>query len=107
MLTRRENLLIRPWQQRRYNNHKDKVKFHFIFNIFANIKTQLRAATAVIDSGPPKERGHVTMKLKKMQFEEERIEKIELDNVRLLQRMASIMRTSRLDNKWITEPPGG
>ena len=64
-------------------------------------------ATAVIDSGPPKERGHVTHKLKKLQVEDERTERIEHDNVRLLQRMASIMRTNRLDNRWITEPPGG
>ncbi|CAB3365373.1 Hypothetical predicted protein [Cloeon dipterum] len=91
MLTRRENLLIRPWQQRRFNSHKEKVK----------------SAKAVIDSGPPKERGHVTLKLKKLQFEEERTEKIEKDNIRLLQRMAAIMSTSRLDNRWLTDPPGG
>ncbi|XP_059487106.1 uncharacterized protein LOC132203380 [Neocloeon triangulifer] len=88
MLKRRENLLILPWQQRRFKSHREKIK----------------SARPVIDSGPPKDRGHVTVKLKKLQCEEERTEKIKQDNIRLLQRMTAIMRTSRLDNQWITEP---
>lgn len=30
MLTRRENLLIRPWQQRRYDSHREKVIYNFV-----------------------------------------------------------------------------
>ncbi|KAL0274246.1 UNVERIFIED_CONTAM: hypothetical protein PYX00_006717 [Menopon gallinae] len=89
MLTRREKLLVRPWQLRRYNNHRKKVL----------------TALPVIDFGPPPQRGHVTLKLKKLQKEGERRTKIEEDNFRLLQRMGAIMKKNRLDNYWETEPP--
>ncbi|KAJ9585281.1 hypothetical protein L9F63_002911 [Diploptera punctata] len=88
MLTRREKLLIRPWQQRRYNNHRRKVQ----------------SALPAIDVGPPTLHGHVCCKLKKQQNEQERMARIERDNCRLLQRMGTIMRTKRLDNEW-TKPP--
>ncbi|XP_047114187.1 uncharacterized protein LOC124794686 isoform X1 [Schistocerca piceifrons] len=89
MLTRREKLLIRPWQQRRYNNHRRKVQ----------------SALPAIDSSPPPTRQHVCCKLKKLQWEEERCARIEEDNFRLLQRMGHIMRTNRLDNHWTKTPP--
>ncbi|XP_049827924.1 uncharacterized protein LOC126267095 isoform X2 [Schistocerca gregaria] len=89
MLTRREKLLIRPWQQRRYNNHRRKVQ----------------SALPAIDSTPPPTRQHVCCKLKKLQWEEERCARIEEDNFRLLQRMGHIMRTNRLDNHWTKTPP--
>ncbi|KAF4532475.1 hypothetical protein B566_EDAN003051 [Ephemera danica] len=71
-----------------------------------NISAQVHSALPAIDASAPAERNHVAHKLKKVQREEERVCRIESDNVRLLQRMAAIMRTSRLDNRWITEPPG-
>ncbi|XP_069696738.1 uncharacterized protein [Periplaneta americana] len=89
MLTRREKLLIRPWQQRRYDHHLRKVQ----------------SALPAIDVGPPPSRGHVCCKLKKQQSEQERAARIERDNCRLLQRMGTIMRKNRLDNHWVTPPP--
>lgn len=59
----------------------------------------------MIDFGPPPQRGHVALKLKKLQKEGERRTKIEEDNFRLLQRMGAIMKKNRLDNYWETEPP--
>ncbi|GFG39528.1 hypothetical protein Cfor_00958 [Coptotermes formosanus] len=89
MLSRREKLLIRPWQQRRYNHHRRKVQ----------------CALPAIDVGPPLTRSHVCCKLKRQQSEQERRTKIEQDNCRLLQRMGTIMRTNRLDNHWVNPPP--
>ncbi|XP_063234414.1 uncharacterized protein LOC134537659 [Bacillus rossius redtenbacheri] len=89
MLTRREHLLVRPWQQQRFKNHRRKVQ----------------SALPAIDVGPPPPRGHVCCKLKKLQWEEERCAQIEEDNFRLLQRMGSIMQTNRLDNHWLSQPP--
>ncbi|KAJ1520253.1 hypothetical protein ONE63_004460 [Megalurothrips usitatus] len=89
MLTRRENLLVRPWQQRRYHNHRRKVE----------------SALPVIDVGPPAERGHVSCKLKQVQSEEERCAQIGRDNCALVLRLAHIMRTSRVDNVWRQPPP--
>ncbi|PSN54792.1 hypothetical protein C0J52_01983 [Blattella germanica] len=91
MLTRREKLLIRPWQQRRYNHHRRKVR--------------VQSALPAIDVGPPAQHGHVCCKLKKQQSEQERTARIERDNCRLLQRMGTIMRTNRLDNHWDSPPP--
>ncbi|XP_039279795.1 uncharacterized protein LOC111060105 isoform X5 [Nilaparvata lugens] len=89
MLSRRENLLIRPWQERRYVNHRKKVD----------------GALPAIDVSPPTERAHVTCKLKKLQKEAERCSRIEKDNFTLLQHLSSIMHTSRVDNMWIEAPP--
>ncbi|EEB19700.1 conserved hypothetical protein [Pediculus humanus corporis] len=89
MLTRREKLLTRPWQLRRYNYHKKK----------------LVNAVSVIDIGPPAERDHVTIKLKKLQKERERQMKIEDENFILLQHLGSIMSKKRVDNYWEKEPP--
>ncbi|XP_021936059.1 uncharacterized protein LOC110837820 isoform X3 [Zootermopsis nevadensis] len=89
MLTRREKLLILPWQQRRYNHHRRKVQ----------------SALPAIDVRPPPTHGHVCCKLKKQQREQERTTQIEQENYRLLQRMGTITQTSRLDNHWVTPPP--
>ncbi|RZF41116.1 hypothetical protein LSTR_LSTR002748 [Laodelphax striatellus] len=89
MLSRRENLLIRPWQERRYVNHRKKVD----------------GALPAIDVSPPTQRAHVTCKLKKLQKEAERCSRIEKDNFTLLQHLSSIMHTSRVDNMWIEAPP--
>ncbi|KAG8305498.1 hypothetical protein J6590_068890 [Homalodisca vitripennis] len=89
MLTRRENLLIRPWQERRYINHRNKVE----------------SALPAIDVRPPAQRQHVACKLKKQQKEAERCERIHQDNFTLLQHLSSIMKTNRLDNYWVEAPP--
>ncbi|XP_058825576.1 uncharacterized protein LOC131685706 [Topomyia yanbarensis] len=89
MLTKKEKLLIRPWQMQRYYNHRIKVE----------------TAVPAIDFHPPADRAHITQKLKKQQKERERTEKIERDNIRLLQRLGSIMSTKRLDNIWTHARP--
>ncbi|XP_044729665.1 uncharacterized protein CFAP97D2 [Chrysoperla carnea] len=89
MLSKRDNLLIRPWQQRRFENHRRKVQ----------------SALPAIDSGTPAFRGHVCCKLKRKQTEKERCIQIESDNLRLLQKMQSIMKKNRLDNHWRTPQP--
>ncbi|XP_053696755.1 uncharacterized protein LOC128744037 [Sabethes cyaneus] len=89
MLTKKEKLLIRPWQMQRYYNHRVKVE----------------TAAPAIDFHPPAERAHITQKLKKLQKERERTEKIERDNIRLLQRLGAIMSKKRLDNIWTHARP--
>lgn len=89
MLTKKEKLLIRPWQMQRYYNHRIKVE----------------TAGPAIDFHPPPERAHITQKLKKLQKERERKEKIERDNIRLLQRLGAIMSKKRLDNIWTQARP--
>ncbi|XP_018578253.1 uncharacterized protein LOC108916474 [Anoplophora glabripennis] len=89
MISRKDNLLVRPWQQRKFENHRRKVQ----------------SALPAIDTSPPAYRSHVTIKLKKQQNENERCRKIERDNFLLLQKMDYIMKTSRLDNFWRTPQP--
>lgn len=89
MLTKKEKLLIRPWIVQRYNQHREKV-----------IKAVPR-----IDFSPPAEHVHVTLKLKKAQKELERRQQIEHENIRLLQRLGSIMNKKRIDNFWSQPRP--
>ncbi|KAB0797868.1 hypothetical protein PPYR_08861 [Photinus pyralis] len=89
MLSRRDKLLILPWQQRKYENHLRKVK----------------SAAPVIDNRPPVSREHVAVKLKRKQTEIERQTKIERDNLILLQKLQSLTRKNRVDNYWQTPPP--
>uniref|UniRef100_A0A182QEI6 Uncharacterized protein n=1 Tax=Anopheles farauti TaxID=69004 RepID=A0A182QEI6_9DIPT len=89
MLTKKEKLLIRPWQMQRYINHRIKVV----------------TAMPAIDFHPPPERVHIAQKLKKQQKELERKEKIEQENIRLLQRLGAIMSKKRLDNIWTYTRP--
>lgn len=51
MLTRREKLLVLPWQERRWTQHRVRVK----------------TAVSAVDTQPPAIRSHVTVKLKKLQ----------------------------------------
>ncbi|XP_014285056.1 uncharacterized protein [Halyomorpha halys] len=89
MLTLRENLLSRPWQERRYIQHRHKVE----------------TALPVIDNKPPLQHLHVNCKLKKHQREKERCAQIVSDNFTLLQHLSVITRTSRVDNVWDEPPP--
>jgi hypothetical protein len=89
MLTKKEKLLIYPWQLKRFNQHRKKVE----------------NAEPAIDFDPPNEYPHITLKLKKFQKESERQEKVNRDNIRLLQRLGSIMTTKRLNNFWVSPRP--
>lgn len=74
---------------KRFNQHRRKV---------AN-------AEPAIDFDPPNEYPHITLKLKKFQKENERQEKVNRDNIRLLQRLGAIMTTKRLMNFWKSPRP--
>ncbi|XP_063376699.1 uncharacterized protein LOC134664059 [Cydia fagiglandana] len=89
MLSRRDKLYVQPWEERRFQDHRSKV----------------RSALPAIDDRPPPPRAHVAVKLKKYQREADRARKIEQDNYSLLQRLSSIMKTKRLDNCWETPLP--
>ncbi|CAH0389556.1 unnamed protein product [Bemisia tabaci] len=89
MLSKREKLLIQPWQERRYIDHRRKVN----------------SALPAIDVEPPATRGHVLYKSKKLQKESERCAQITEDNFILIRHLSDIMRTHRVDNYWIQEPP--
>lgn len=89
MFTKKEKILIRPYWEKRYHQHREKV-----------IKAIPR-----IDFHPPAEHNHVTLKLKKAQKELERQKQIENENIRLLQRLGSIMTKKRIDNFWQTPRP--
>lgn len=89
MLTKKEKLLIRPWIIQRYHQHRRKVQ----------------SAGPAIDFYPPNNYPHITAKLKKLQKEFERQQQVKKDNIRLLQRLGSIMTTKRLKNFWETPRP--
>lgn len=89
MLTKKEKLLIYPWQLKRFHQHRMKVQ----------------SAGPAIDFYPPHNYPHITDKLKKLQKESERQDKVNKDNIRLLQRLGSIMTTKRLKNFWDTPRP--
>ncbi|CRK94529.1 CLUMA_CG008032, isoform A [Clunio marinus] len=89
MLTKKEKLLIYPWQMKRFHQHRQKVQ----------------SAGPAIDFYPPNDYPHITEKLKKVQKESERQDKVNKDNIRLLQRLGSIMTTKRLKNFWDTPRP--
>ncbi|XP_005186189.1 uncharacterized protein LOC101887749 [Musca domestica] len=84
MISRRDKLLNYPWEQRRYEQHREKVK----------------SAKAAIDRSPPIFYPHVVQKAKKQQSERERILNVEAENVRLLQSLSDIMRNKRMSDFW-------
>ncbi|CAH2104121.1 unnamed protein product [Euphydryas editha] len=89
MLSRREKLLVQPWEDRRYKDHRQKVA----------------SARAAVDAAAPAARPHVALKLKKWQRERERRDKLRDDNFGLLQRLARLMAARRLDDRWDRPPP--
>ncbi|XP_013178760.1 PREDICTED: uncharacterized protein LOC106125893 [Papilio xuthus] len=89
MLSRRDKLLIQPWEDRRYKDHRLKVK----------------SALPEIDSRAPCARPHVARKLRRERCEAERSARVVRDNFTLLQRLAVVMATTRLDNRWHKPPP--
>ncbi|XP_037977287.2 uncharacterized protein LOC119694606 [Plutella xylostella] len=84
MLSRRDKLLIQPWEDRRFRDHRYKVQ----------------SVLPTVDTGPPAPRPHVAVKLKKWRRELDRTEQVRRDNAALLQRLGAIMRVNRLDNHW-------
>ncbi|CAG9862710.1 unnamed protein product [Phyllotreta striolata] len=89
MISKKEYLLVRPWQQRKFIQHRKKVL----------------TALPAIDNNPPPFRAHVNIKLKKQQKEKDRCRRIEHDNYLLLQRLNYVMNTSRVDNTWRSPQP--
>lgn len=61
---------------------------------------KVQSAQPAIDFASPVQQPHVLIKLKKIQRERERIEEIERENQRLLQKLSHIMTINRLENYW-------
>ncbi|XP_070538403.1 sperm axonemal maintenance protein CFAP97D1-like [Ptychodera flava] len=77
-------ILQQRWDQKYYDEHRQKVK----------------EAQPMVDTKAPKTYVHLHLKLKKLQLEEERLATIERDNRILLEKMSIIMRTrGRVDNR--------
>ncbi|XP_048049823.1 sperm axonemal maintenance protein CFAP97D1 isoform X2 [Megalobrama amblycephala] len=66
------------WDKNCYEMHRSKVK----------------SAKPTINTTPPKTYGHLLVKFKKRQLEEERVSRIERDNQMLLDKMSHIMQTN-------------
>ncbi|XP_028993327.1 sperm axonemal maintenance protein CFAP97D1 isoform X2 [Betta splendens] len=76
--------LQQKWDKASYDLHRRKVE----------------SAKAVVNTSPPKTYGHLALKLKKQQLEEEWTRKIERENDMLMEKIAHIMRTTgAVDNK--------
>ncbi|CAB3237673.1 unnamed protein product [Arctia plantaginis] len=84
MLSRRDKLLIQPWEERRFKDHRSKL-------------AKMRAA---VDTRAPAARPHVALKLKKASQEQDRTNRVQRDNYTILQRLERIMKVNRLDNRW-------
>ncbi|XP_030376345.1 uncharacterized protein LOC115625439 [Scaptodrosophila lebanonensis] len=89
MISRRDKLLNQPWEQLRYAQHREKVM----------------SARPAIDTHTPRQHEHVQRKWKKQQNEKERQQQIERENLRLLQKLADIMRSKRMNNLWLEPRP--
>lgn len=89
MITRKDNILKKPYEEKRFNDHRRKVK----------------SAACVIDNKPPISRFHVLIKKKKQLKEIERIDAIQNNNFLLLQKLKDIRKTCRVDHYWTTPPP--
>ncbi|XP_782551.2 uncharacterized protein CFAP97D1 [Strongylocentrotus purpuratus] len=84
ILPSHNRLLQQRWDQKYYDEHRQKVK----------------EARPMVDTKPPTTYVHLHLKLKKLQLEEERLAVIERDNRILLEKMSVIMRTrGRVDNR--------
>lgn len=69
-------------------------------NVKISPNVQVQSAQPAIDFARPSEQPHVLVKLKKIQKERERMQEIERENQRLLQKLCSIMSTNRIENYW-------
>ncbi|XP_044071971.1 sperm axonemal maintenance protein CFAP97D1 [Siniperca chuatsi] len=76
--------LQQKWDKASYDLHRGKVK----------------SAKSTINTTPPKTYGHLTLKLKKLQLEEEWTMKIQRENNMLIEKISHIMRTTGgVDNR--------
>ncbi|KAJ8942283.1 hypothetical protein NQ318_005601 [Aromia moschata] len=84
MISKKDNLFLRPWQQRKFEHHRRKVK----------------SALPAIDTSPPAYREHVAIKMKTKDV-------VELKEIIICyyKKMNYITRTSRIDNVWRTPQP--
>ncbi|CAD6991619.1 uncharacterized protein LOC105665541 [Ceratitis capitata] len=89
MISRRDKLLNLPWTQQRYEHHR----------------ANLRSAKPAIDMRTPPIYSHVILKPKKVQIEKERLQRIEAENVRLLQKLGDIMKEKRMSDLWLAPRP--
>ncbi|KAL5280888.1 C17orf105 family protein [Megaselia abdita] len=89
MISRKEQLLLLPWEIQRFENHRLKVQH----------------ARPAVDIKTPRVHSHIVTKRKKIQTENERLENIKKENVRLLQKLCDIMGTRRLTNIWTYPRP--
>ncbi|KAL3281902.1 hypothetical protein HHI36_005107 [Cryptolaemus montrouzieri] len=89
MISRKDNILKRPYEERRFENHRRKVK----------------SALPAIDNRPPDCRYHVRNKSKKQLHERDRMDKIQRHNFLLLQKLKDIKRKCRVDHYWSTPLP--
>lgn len=89
MISRRDKLLSYPWDLQRYKNHKAKVI----------------ATKAAVDVQTPPVYLHIITKHKKLYTEKERLQRIETENMRLLQKLGDIMSTKRIQNFWTQSRP--
>lgn len=81
-----------------------KIKYALAISIISLV-TQVVSVMPVIDNHPPPLRKHVNLKLKQLQKENERCEKIEKENLLLLKKLNCIMKTRNVDNYWNTPQP--
>lgn len=63
-------------------------------------KFQIQSAKPAVDFVSPAVHPHVLNKMKKIQKERERIQEIDRENQRLLQKLSQIMSTNRVENYW-------
>ncbi|KAK9888895.1 hypothetical protein WA026_001116 [Henosepilachna vigintioctopunctata] len=89
MISRKDNLLKRPYEEKRFENHRRKV----------------RSALPAIDNRAPSSRYHVHVKLKKNLQERDRLDKIQKNNFYLLQKLRDIKKKCRVDHYWSTPLP--
>ncbi|KAH3885835.1 sperm axonemal maintenance protein CFAP97D1-like [Dreissena polymorpha] len=93
------SLAVRPYQPVTPANNKYLAK-RWDQEIFNTHRKKVACALSVVDNNPPRVHMHLHIKLKKLQFEAERLATIERDNRILLEKMAHIMRTGGVvDNK--------
>lgn len=102
MISKKDYLLLRPWQEKRYENHRRKVNLikKRINSKKITLCIQVLSASPAIDTKPPLHRQHVIVKLKKRQKESERCQEIEKNNLTLLKRLNHVSETNRIDNYW-------
>ncbi|XP_045469929.1 uncharacterized protein LOC123677456 isoform X1 [Harmonia axyridis] len=89
MISRKDKILNKPYEERKYENHRRKVK----------------SAMPAIDNRPPNSRQHVRIKSKKYLMEKNQMDKIQRHNFLLLQKLNDIKKKCRVDHYWSSPLP--